>query len=134
VHSRIERKVAWWTVDRGLALRGLAVVGALGGLIAVGELASPEPEKVRGSDDEQPLFAAIAEIRAEEIASVLPRDAIPAIVRPELESAEDARLDDEEHVIGVELAGHARAYPVRVLSAHEIVNDEIAGKPYAVTW
>ncbi len=37
-------------------------------------------------------------------------------------------------VIGVEINGDARAYPIRLLSLHEIVNDVIGEKPVAVTW
>ncbi|MDX1379229.1 MAG: DUF3179 domain-containing protein [Anaerolineales bacterium] len=40
----------------------------------------------------------------------------------------------EELVIGVEINGQARAYPIRLLSSHEIVNDVIGGEPVAVTW
>ena len=41
---------------------------------------------------------------------------------------------DEELVIGLELNGDARAYPVRLLSLHEVVNDTVGGRPVAVTW
>lgn len=41
---------------------------------------------------------------------------------------------DEELVIGVELNGDARAYPVRLLSNHEIVNDTVGGEPVVITW
>lgn len=40
----------------------------------------------------------------------------------------------DELVIGVEINGQSRAYPVRLLSLHEIVNDVIGGQPVAVTW
>ncbi len=41
---------------------------------------------------------------------------------------------DEEPVIGVVINGDARAYPVRILSLHEIVNDVVGGQPVAITW
>jgi carotenoid cleavage dioxygenase-like enzyme len=67
---------------------------------------------------------------------VLPPDAIPAIHDPEMVPVPDVGedLDDDDKVIGVVIDGEARAYPIRVLSAHEIVNDEIHGRPIAVTW
>jgi hypothetical protein len=37
-------------------------------------------------------------------------------------------------VVGVVIAGQARAYPVRFLFWHEIVNDELGGVPIAVTF
>ncbi len=46
----------------------------------------------------------------------------------------DAEWLDEELVIGIEVNGDARAYPIRLLSLHEIVNDTIGGQPVAVTW
>ena len=32
------------------------------------------------------------------------------------------------------IAGESRAYPVSILSRHEIVNDKLGGVPIAVTW
>jgi hypothetical protein len=40
----------------------------------------------------------------------------------------------DETVIGVTLNDESHAYPIRLLSLHEIVNDEISGHPIAVTW
>ncbi len=48
--------------------------------------------------------------------------------------AGDAEWRDEESVIGVFLNGEARAYPIRLLSLHEIVNDNLGGRPIAITW
>lgn len=65
-------------------------------------------------------------------------DSIPAILPdPDLYvSAErgDQEWNDDEPVIGVEVDGQARAYPIRILSNHEIVNDTVGGEPLAVTW
>ncbi|MCH7738307.1 MAG: DUF3179 domain-containing protein [Chloroflexi bacterium] len=41
---------------------------------------------------------------------------------------------DEELVLGVEFAGEVRAYPVRMLRYHHIVNDTVGGKPLLVTY
>ena len=49
-------------------------------------------------------------------------------------SAGGAEWQDEEEVIGVLLNGDARAYPTRLLSLHEVVNDTVGGQPIAVTW
>ena len=37
-------------------------------------------------------------------------------------------------VIGIEVNGVARAYPVRILNVHEVVNDRVGDVPVAVTW
>ncbi len=39
-----------------------------------------------------------------------------------------------EFVIGLDLGGETRAYPVNILSRHEIVNDEVGGTPVTVTF
>lgn len=65
---------------------------------------------------------------------ILPRDAIPAIFDPEFVSAEEANLPPDAEVIGVVIKGEARAYSINLLDGHEIVNDEIQGVKFAVTW
>ncbi len=74
-------------------------------------------------------------IRSDEIESILPEDAIPAITHPEyitVSAASDMR--EEEQVIGLSINGEARAFPTATLSSHEIVDDVIGGKAVAVTW
>jgi hypothetical protein len=62
-------------------------------------------------------------------------DAIPSIDRPCHERPEEATaLPDSGLVIGVDQGGEARAYPVDLLSLHEVVNDVVGGLPIAVTW
>ncbi len=72
----------------------------------------------------------------ESIIKVLPRDSIQAIEDPQFERSEDAdrHLESDERVIGVVINGDARAYPIPILSAHEIVNDVVGGEPVAITW
>ena len=43
-------------------------------------------------------------------------------------------LDDVEPVLAVEAGGEARAYPLRVLLWHQIVNDELGGEPVLATY
>ena len=43
-------------------------------------------------------------------------------------------MGEEEPVIGLEINGVARAYPLSILIWHEIVNDEIGGRPVTVTY
>ncbi|MGY6534736.1 MAG: DUF3179 domain-containing protein [Pararhodobacter sp.] len=65
-----------------------------------------------------------------------PRDGIPAIDDPRmLASAAETRLDPREPVLVLDPAGApARAYPLRYLTWHEIVNDTAGGVPVAVTY
>jgi hypothetical protein len=71
-----------------------------------------------------------------DIITLLPKDAIPSIDRPRFYSIQeaDAEYEPDEVVMGVEFNGDARAYPVGLLSSHEIVNDMVGGRPIAVTW
>ncbi|HEC19770.1 MAG TPA: DUF3179 domain-containing protein [Gammaproteobacteria bacterium] len=53
-----------------------------------------------------------------------PRDGIPALDAPHFVSAADAGfLADDDRVLGIDLHGEQKAYPVRILNYHEIVND-----------
>jgi len=84
----------------------------------------------------EPAGTAPVEIASEDVVTVLPRDAIPAIDRPQFVKGSDpaARLAGNERVLGLSLNGDHRAYPIVVLSVHEIVNDVVGGVPVAVTW
>jgi hypothetical protein len=70
-----------------------------------------------------------------------PKDGIPAIDGPIFERLVDGKakgwasaLLSDESVITVEIEGDARAYPIRILIWHEIVNDTVGGVPVAVTY
>ena len=70
-----------------------------------------------------------------EIITVIPRDAIRAILEPEFLTVEEAIFHEpDEPVIGVSIDGDHRAYSIPQLSRHEIVNDVVGGVPVAVTW
>lgn len=65
-----------------------------------------------------------------------PKDGIPAIDDPSFAGVEEAGqwLEPQEPVIQVEAGGEARAYPLQVITWHEIVNDRIGGEPVTVTF
>ena len=65
-----------------------------------------------------------------------PKDGIPAIDNPSfIDVFDENRLSDREPVITLELQGETpRAYPIRYLMWHEIVNDDVRGMPVAVTF
>ena len=65
-----------------------------------------------------------------------PGDVIRPIDEPKLETVAEASqwLDDREPVVLVEAGGETRAYPLRILTWHEIVNDVLGGVPVAVTY
>jgi hypothetical protein len=65
-----------------------------------------------------------------------PRDGIRSIDDPQFISPEAAAawLADNEPVIALDLNGDARAYPLSIITWHEIVNDEVGGIPAVVTF
>lgn len=64
-----------------------------------------------------------------------PRDGIPPIDEPTFKpAAEITDIAEREPVIVYPINAAARAYPLRVLMWHEIVNDTVDGKPVAVTY
>ncbi|SLN54278.1 DUF3179 domain-containing protein [Roseisalinus antarcticus] len=65
-----------------------------------------------------------------------PRDGIPALNAPDFHPvADETALSPREPVITLEIAGEVpRAYPIRYLTWHEIVNDTVGGQPVAVTF
>jgi hypothetical protein len=64
-----------------------------------------------------------------------PKDGIPALLNPKFVKAKDADyMRENENVLGVHLNGIARAYPTRILSWHESVNDKFGDFPVLASW
>ena len=64
-----------------------------------------------------------------------PKDGIPSIDDPKFAKIQDSQfVSDSDVVIGLEINGESRAYPLFILVWHEIVNDEFGGLPVAVTY
>ena len=136
----VTRRIRW--LATGLA--GLLVLAAC--TAATPEQDTPPPPTVA----ERPTATAAAETgstpepteeirdseREYEIVTLLPPDAILAIDNPEFYDVigADLEYDPEELVLGVELNGEARAYPIGLLAQREIVNDSVGGHPIAVTY
>jgi len=70
------------------------------------------------------------------IITVLGKDGIPAILNPQFVNVAEAmpQMEQSERVLGVSINGDHRAYPLNLLSRHEIVNDTVGEVPVAVTW
>jgi len=64
-----------------------------------------------------------------------PRDGIPSIDNPRFLPSEAAEfVADSDRVLGVQIDGRAKAYPVKILDRHEIVNDRLNGRAIVVTY
>jgi len=64
-----------------------------------------------------------------------PRDGIPAIDRPQFVSARQASfLTPGDRVLGLVRNGVTKAYPIRIMNWHEIVNDRFGNEKIVVTF
>jgi hypothetical protein len=61
-------------------------------------------------------------------------DGIPALEWPAHRPAKGAPLADGELVFAAEVAGEARAWPLAVLSWHEMLNDRLGGEPVTLSF
>ncbi|MCI0575771.1 MAG: DUF3179 domain-containing protein [Chloroflexi bacterium] len=78
----------------------------------------------------------IRRLQPGELVIAADRDAIPAIMAQErfFAAATSTEWLDGEYVIGLALNGEARAYPIRLLSSHELVNDTVGGEAVLISW
>jgi hypothetical protein len=60
----------------------------------------------------------------------------PAITDAEFTKGSAAKIEGNELVLGVYTGGHARAYPINMLTGptREIINDKLGGQAIAATW
>ncbi|MBI1663160.1 MAG: DUF3179 domain-containing protein [Nitrosopumilus sp.] len=64
-----------------------------------------------------------------------PKDGIPSIDNPVFATVSDSQfMSDSDIVIGLEINGEAKAYPLFILVWHEIVNDNVGDVPVSVTY
>lgn len=64
-----------------------------------------------------------------------PKDGIPSIDNPKFAPVSESQfVPDTTFVIGLDINGEKRAYPLFIMVWHEIVNDIVGGVPVAVTY
>ncbi len=115
---------------RKFAVLALATVGLLTlGVVANTMLLSPGQEEVSDGD----LKSVVPLDRI--VSGGPPKDGIPSIDNPRFLKPGDVDfLSDSDVVIGVEYNGIARAYPLKILVWHEIVNDVLGDTPLVITY
>ena len=76
------------------------------------------------------------DIRIEEIVwGGVAKDGIPDLRNPPVVPANEAwYMEAADRVFGVSINGEARAYPLRILNAHEMANDVVGGVPFALAY
>ena len=69
------------------------------------------------------------------IVAVLQADGIPAVDDPKCTPvAEVTTLSDDTPVVALEVNGDVRAYPLEILTWHELVNDTVGGVPITLSY
>ena len=112
--------------------------------VASGSTAAPGAEPIESTPREDVLSALHDPFHPDqpeplvdlaEIRGVVPPDAIPALDDPDFEPAADVEwLDGVEPVLALEVDGDARAYPLRIMTWHELVNGTVGGVPVTVSY
>jgi len=54
--------------------------------------------------------------------------------RPIFSRASESKLNGAEMVLAINVGGSARAYPIRIISYHHIINDTLNGVPIVATY
>ena len=102
-------------------------------LAAVTACTDPDPLGRRGFAL-SPSIVPVSDITA----SDMPRDGLPVLDDPFMLSAGDDAVEEllvpSDRVIGIELNGQARAYPLRLMRWHELANDTFGGVPIVVSY
>ncbi|MDP6513772.1 MAG: DUF3179 domain-containing (seleno)protein [SAR202 cluster bacterium] len=135
-------KIAWGV----LALAGMSSLALACGPsetsatpAALGEPASSSPPTVQPaspSASEVPLTQSSGDAAARDLSGgANRRSPFVPLDNPEFLTAEDASfLGDDNLIMGLELEGQARAYPIGMVYYHHVVNDMVDGRPMLVTY
>lgn len=93
---------------------------------------APGPETGSGAD---PPVTAGSGLDPDDIVEVIPPDGIPAIDDPSFVPVREVDwLSERDPVIALQVGDVARAYPLQIMTWHEIVNDVVSGTPVAVSF
>jgi len=103
---------------------------------AVGTVALLLAGSLWAADEKNGFDVSDAVVPADEIIwGGVPRDGIPPIHNPKFLDADDADfVRDRDRVLGVFRNGFAKAYPIRIMERHEVVNDTFGDETIVVTY
>ena len=106
-------------------------------IVALALAAPPQRQLLDAGKGQPPFDVTFHAVPLNEIIGGGPaRDGIPALDHPKFVSAKEADrfLRAKDRVLAVSLNDAVKAYPVKILNWHEIVNDEVGGRRITVTW
>jgi hypothetical protein len=120
------------TVKTTINTKSLTTIGgiAVAAIIAVATVMNFSAQTPAGQPDGGKAIVSLDQI----VSGGPPQDGIPSIDNPKFVSASDAGLQDSDLVLGLDINGDVKAYPLNILVWHEIVNDVVGGEPVAVTY
>ncbi len=91
----------------------------------------PSALRDRDNPDHPDPLVDLGEIRS----GGVPPDAIPALEHPRFEPVGTVDwLEPQEPVLALEIGGDARAYPLQIMTWHELVNGTVGGAPVTVSY
>lgn len=128
--GRIEA-LAWWRLPTTTTGGALSVRD-----LTPGETARVLDEAAIASDAWRTDFSRVTADLSSASVVADGRGAIPVVTEPRYETVEQAgaRINGNEPVLAAFAGGEARAYPLRLLLAHEAVNDWLGGSPLLATY
>ena len=103
-------------------------------------ITEPKQRLIRTAPGDSPFDVTRHTIALKEISGGgPPKDGIPALLEPSFISpanspAQATSLRPQDLVLGVSMEGASKAYPIRILNWHELVNDRIGSRPILVSW
>ncbi|MGH9952693.1 MAG: DUF3179 domain-containing protein, partial [Nitrososphaeraceae archaeon] len=136
-------------VNTKLIVVSIITVGLVAGITVAVVLNLPPLDgdnNIPSPSSETSLSSSSSTVSAQEEKSIVPldqivgggppRDGIPSIDNPKFVSVQEADefIKDNEFVVGLNINGDIRVYPLQILVWHEIVNDNVGGVPVAVTY
>jgi len=143
-NNRLKKNVDKKAIATVVAI--LSIVGVILSVIIVIPSINNNPTSITIASVDNTNSAAAAVTAEEKEKSIVPLDqivsggpppdGIPSIDDPQFVSVQEASkfLEDSELVLGLNINGDIRAYPLQILVWHEIVNDKVGGMPVAVTY
>ncbi len=132
------RSGGWVLALAGALVLGVLAWGLAGVFLGGGGRAQTRTIEEYGFDLEHPTIPRALIAIGSDIGAIHALERPAMITAAEVDAINERErgkyLVAEDRVIGIELDGESRAYPLRILEWHEIVNDEVNGHAIAVTY
>ena len=126
----LHRVITWGVLLGVVSFAGAAILWSAKTESGKRAESGPRAGRINGFDLSDSLIA------VEEIVSGgVRKDGIPALTKPKVTRAAEAKyLKPGDTVIGVTIGRESRAYPLKILEQHEIVNDVVGAEPVLVSY